>query len=168
MPIIFPPNIFCSISQASKQGVALCMWVRALDLYTKIFKSIEPKRIKLLQAESELAELMTALREETDRVAHTENSIAGVQADLQEKTRRRASVEESIKQTGVRLERARVLAYSLEEESKHWRQLLAGVKERQRVLVGEAVVAAVVAAYGCGRPEGERAEALKRFGGEYI
>lgn len=43
------------------------MWVRAIDLYTKIFKSIEPKRIKLLQAESELAELMTALREETDR-----------------------------------------------------------------------------------------------------
>ena len=44
------------------------MWVRAIDLYTKIFKSIEPKRIRLLQAESELAEAMAALREETDRV----------------------------------------------------------------------------------------------------
>ncbi len=138
------------------------MWVRALDLYTKIFKSIEPKRIKLLQAESELAELMTALREETDRVAMTENSIASVQADLQEKTRRRSGVEEAIKQTGLWLERARVLAYSLEEESKHWRQLLAGVKESQRVLVGEAVVAAAVVAYGCGRRERERKEAMER------
>ena len=39
------------------------------------FKSIEPKRIRLLQAESELAEAMAALREETDRVAHIGESI---------------------------------------------------------------------------------------------
>ena len=39
-------------------------------IYLCNFKSIEPKRIRLLQAESELAEAMAALREETDRVAH--------------------------------------------------------------------------------------------------
>ena len=51
------------------------MWVRSIDYYTKIFKSIEPKRVRLLQSESELAELMAALRAETDRVAHIESTI---------------------------------------------------------------------------------------------
>lgn len=71
------------VAKTSKAGCSMCMWVRAIDLYTKIFKSIEPKRIKLFQAESELAELMTALREETDKVAHTENTIASIQSSLQ-------------------------------------------------------------------------------------
>ena len=51
------------VAKVSRICSALCMWVRAIDLYTKIFKSIEPKRIRLLQAESELAEAMAALRE---------------------------------------------------------------------------------------------------------
>ena len=106
---------------------------------------------------------MAALREETDRVAHTESSIASVQATLQEKTRRRAAVEESVKQTGVRLERARVLAYSLEEESKHWQDLLLKTRDRQKFLTGEATVASMVVAYGCSKTEDQRREALERY-----
>ncbi len=59
------------------------MWVRAMDLYAKIFKSIEPKRIRLLQSESELALAMAALREETDRVAHIESTITSIQSSYQ-------------------------------------------------------------------------------------
>ena len=91
-----PKFIPDELSKVSKAGCALCMWVRAIDLYTKIFKSIEPKRIKLLEAESELAALMTALREETDRVAHTENTIAALQSSLQERTRKRQAVFTSV------------------------------------------------------------------------
>ena len=61
----------------------MCMWVRAMDLYAKIFKSIEPKRIRLLQSESELALAMAALREETDRVAHIESTITSIQSSYQ-------------------------------------------------------------------------------------
>ena len=61
----------------------MCMWVRAMDLYAKIFKSIEPKRVRLLQSESELALAMAALREETDRVAHIESTITSIQSSYQ-------------------------------------------------------------------------------------
>ena len=65
---------------------SMCMWVRAMDLYAKIFKSIEPKRIRLLQSESELALAMAALREETDRVAHIESTITSIQSSYQVRT----------------------------------------------------------------------------------
>ena len=81
------------IAKVSKAAAAMCMWVRAVDLYMKIFKSIEPKRMKLMQAESELAELMTALREETDRVAHTETTIASIQSTMADRAKRKTTVE---------------------------------------------------------------------------
>jgi dynein heavy chain len=68
------------------------MWVRAMDLYAKIFKSIEPKRIRLLQSESELALAMAALREETDRVAHIESTITSIQSSYQVRQIRRKKV----------------------------------------------------------------------------
>ena len=123
------------------------MWVRAIDLYAKIFKSIEPKRIRLLQAESELAEAMAALREETDRVAHIESSITSIQSNQQERVKRKANLESSIKQTGARLERAQLLSYSLEEESQRWKSNLIEVDKSLQMLVGNTVVAAMIVAY---------------------
>ena len=126
---------------------ALCMWVRAIDLYAKIFKSIEPKRIRLLQAESELAEAMAALREETDRVAHIESSITSIQSNQHERVKRKANLESSIKQTGARLERAQLLSYSLEEECQRWQSTLIDVDKSLQMLIGNTVVAAMIVAY---------------------
>ena len=70
-----PKFIPDEVGKISRACCSLCMWVRSIDYYTKIFKSIEPKRVRLLQSESELAELMAALRAETDRVAHIESTI---------------------------------------------------------------------------------------------
>ena len=70
-----PKFIPDEVGKISRAACSLCMWVRSIDYYTKIFKSIEPKRVRLLQSESELAELMAALRAETDKVAHIESTI---------------------------------------------------------------------------------------------
>ena len=44
-----PKFIPDEVAKVSRLSSSLCMWVRAIDLYAKIFKSIEPKRIRLLQ-----------------------------------------------------------------------------------------------------------------------
>ena len=80
------------ISKISKASCTFAMWVRAIDLYTKIFKSIEPKRVRLLNAESELADLMKALRAETDRVAHIESTITNIQNSYQERVKRKGKI----------------------------------------------------------------------------
>ena len=153
------------IAKVSKAAAAMCMWVRAIDLYMKIFKSIEPKRMKLMQAESELAELMSALREETDRVAHTETTIASIQSTMADRAKRRTAVEALVRQTNSRLERSQVLSYALEEECKRWRDLLSDTEEKRKVLCGEAVVMAMTAVYGCRHGEDKRALLARQWRG---
>ena len=34
------------VEKVSKACKSLCMWVRAMDLYAKVFKTVEPKRQK--------------------------------------------------------------------------------------------------------------------------
>ena len=111
--IIFPPTPSLFLYKLI-YIVAIILFLPT-DLYTKIFKSIEPKRLRLLQAESELAEAMAALREETDRVAHIESNITSIQSNFQERVKRKSNFEQQIKQMGDRLERAQLLSYSLEE-----------------------------------------------------
>ncbi len=144
------------VAKVSKAAAAMCIWVRAVDLYAKIFKSIEPKRMKLLQAESELAELMTALREETDRVAHTETTIASIQSSMSERAKRKAAVEAGVKLANTRLGRAQMLSYSLEEECKNWTEQLSEIEEKRKALCGEAVVLAMTAVYGCAKEADSR------------
>ena len=158
-----PKFIPDEVSKYSRACCSMCMWVRAIDLYTKIFKSIEPKRVRLLQSESELAELMAALRAETDRVAHIESTIQNIQSSYQERVRRKASLEISVKQTSERLSRAQMLSYSLEEESERWKQLLMEVDKNLKVLIGNAIIAAMLVAYGGCLRQDERRMAVEKW-----
>ena len=145
--IIFPPTP--SLFLCKLIYIAIILFLPT-DLYTKIFKSIEPKRLRLLQAESELAEAMAALREETDRVAHIESNITSIQSNFQERVKRKSNFEQQIKQMGDRLERAQLLSYSLEEESERWKTMLIEVEKNLQVLVGNTIVTSMNVAYaGC-------------------
>ena len=151
-----PKFIPDEVGKLSRIGSSLCMWVRAIDLYAKIFKSIEPKRIRLLQAESELAEAMAALREDTDRVAHIESTITSIQSNQQERVKRKSNLEANIKQTAARLERAQLLSYSLEEESARWKATLLEVDKSLQMLVGNSVISAMIVAYSSAFRQDER------------
>lgn len=42
------------VATVSKVCRSICMWVRAIDMYAKVYKIVEPKRKKLAEAEKEL------------------------------------------------------------------------------------------------------------------
>jgi dynein heavy chain len=47
----FKPAIVEQVSRAAK---SLCEWVIAIDIYAQVYKTIEPKRMKLTEAEENL------------------------------------------------------------------------------------------------------------------
>ena len=143
-----PKFIPDEVAKVSRACCSLCMWVRAIDYYAKIFKTIEPKRIKLLQAESELAEAMTSLRKETDRVTHIETTITNIQSSYGEKIKRKAGLETHIAELQANLERAEQLAYSLEEEHRKWKEQIASLDQRLTCLVGDCIIGGMIIAYG--------------------
>ena len=136
------------VGKVSRACCSLCMWVRAIDYYAKIFKTIEPKRIKLLQAESELAEAMASLRKETDRVTHIESTITNIQASFTDKLKKKSALEAHIAILNGNLERAEQLAYSLEEEHRKWKEQLLATERRLSCLVGDCLIGGMVIAYG--------------------
>ena len=68
----FQPDQVEKVSKACK---SLCMWVRAMDLYAKVFKTVEPKRQKLAQAQTELDAVMSVLKEKQDKLAGVEAKV---------------------------------------------------------------------------------------------
>jgi dynein heavy chain len=155
-----PKFIPDEVAKVSRACCSLCMWVRAIDYYAKIFKTIEPKRIKLLQAESELAEAMTSLRKETDRVTHIETTITNIQSTYAEKIKRKSSLETHIADLQASLERAEQLAYSLEEEHRKWKEQIASLDQRLTCLVGDCIIGGMIISYGGQFGFKERANAV--------
>ena len=151
------------VGKVSRACCSLCLWVRAIDYYAKVFKTIEPKRIKLLQAESELAEAMTSLRKETDRVTHIETTITNIQQSLNEKQKRKTALEKHISDLQSNLERAEQLAYSLEEELKKWRSQLNYLDNRLECLGGDCILGGMLIAYGGQFEFKERENAVKAW-----
>ena len=65
----FTPEI---VEKTSKACRSMCMWVRAMDLYAHVFRTVEPKRQKLAAAEAELDAVMTTLKEKQEKLAAVE------------------------------------------------------------------------------------------------
>ena len=62
----FQAEIIGRVSLAAK---SLCLWVRAMELYGKIYRVVEPKRQRLEGAQSQLQEKQTMLQAAKDKLA---------------------------------------------------------------------------------------------------
>jgi len=56
----FEPSL---VKNASKACEGICKWVRALDIYDRVIKIVAPKKLKLAEAEAELAVQMKKLNQ---------------------------------------------------------------------------------------------------------
>ena len=62
----FQPEIIGRVSSAAK---SLCMWVRAMEVYGRIYRVVEPKRQRLNTATSQLQEKAGQLAAAKDKLA---------------------------------------------------------------------------------------------------
>lgn len=62
----FQPEIIGRVSVAAK---SLCMWVRAMEVYGRIYRVVEPKRQRLNAAQSQLKEKQDALSDAKAKLA---------------------------------------------------------------------------------------------------
>jgi dynein heavy chain len=62
----FQAEIIGRVSLAAK---SLCMWVRAMDVYGRIYRVVEPKRQRLNAATSQLEEKASQLAAAKDKLA---------------------------------------------------------------------------------------------------
>ena len=140
----FVPDKVGKVSKACK---SMCMWVRAIDTYTKVFKIVEPKRKRLEQAERELNQVMGLLREKQRQLAEVEAQIAALEAKFNKTLAEKDALEADMELTSNRLNRAGRLNVALGDEQARWEMSVKDFANDLKNLLGDVLVSAAFVAY---------------------
>ena len=135
------------VAKVSKACRSLCLWARAIDIYARVFKEVEPKKAKLAQAEAELKIVMTELKAKQDKLLAVENQIKELQSQYEHSVTEKKKLEHSIGQTSSRLKRASKLTTALADEQVRWKETIEVFDKELGHVVGNVFVSAACVAY---------------------
>jgi len=136
-----------TVGKVSKAAKSLCLWVRAMDTYDRVAKTVEPKKAKLAEAKAKLSEAEAMLKEKQAMLADVEARVRGLRETLETTQSKARELEEQEKDTKVKLARADKLVGGLGSEKTRWEALCKSLEEGQRNLVGNMVVCSGAIAY---------------------
>ena len=135
------------IKKQSSAAMCLCMWVRAMVVYDKVAKSIEPKKAALKEAEDSLAETLSQLSMKKAALQEVLDRVAGLQKTLKNTEQKKADLEAQAVRAQKQLERAGQLIGGLGGEKIRWMESAAKLGKSLVNLVGDMCLAAGCLAY---------------------
>lgn len=135
------------VEKVSKACKSMCMWVRAMDLYSRVVKEVEPKRQKLRAAQAELDITMATLREKQALLKQVEDQIKTLQEEYDKGVKEKESLAKNMALTKARLVRAGKLTAALGDEQVRWEESIEKFQEEIANVVGNVFVAAACVAY---------------------
>lgn len=89
----FVPEVVERVSKACK---SMCMWVRAMDLYARVYRTVEPKRKRLATANEELDVVMTDLKKKQANLKEVEDKIAFLQKNYDDSVTEKKALEHNL------------------------------------------------------------------------
>eukprot|EP01038_Epipyxis_sp_PR26KG_P008413 gene8413-11380_t len=135
------------IKKQSSAAMCLCMWVRAMVVYDKVAKSIEPKKAALKEAEDSLAITMSELATKKAALQEVLDRVAGLQKMLRETEQKKADLEAQAVRAKKQLVRAGELIGGLGGEKIRWMSSASELSRSLVNLVGDMCLAAGCLAY---------------------
>ncbi|KAL1130882.1 hypothetical protein AAG570_012123 [Ranatra chinensis] len=140
----FVPDIVAAQSKVCK---SMCMWVRAIDTYAKVFRIVEPKRKKKEKAEQELNAILFVLRAKQQKLADVEAQIAKLEATYDASLAEKAKLEDTIALCSARLNRSGRLTSALSDEQLRWEESVKEFGKELHNVTGDVLIAAACVAY---------------------
>lgn len=140
----FIPDKVESVSKACR---SICMWVRAMDKYAHVFRTVEPKREKLAVAQAALNKTMEALKKKQEKLHEVQSKIKALQAQYKESVSAKEELERNIERTSARLRRAGKLQTALADEQIRWAETVKGYDKQIHDVIGNVFLAAACVAY---------------------
>ncbi|XP_059155726.1 dynein axonemal heavy chain 6-like isoform X2 [Physella acuta] len=136
-----------AVEKVSKACKSMVMWVRAMDLYARVFRTVEPKRNALNKAQQELDTVMRLLKEKQQKLATVEAKIAELQKTYDESVSEKQKLERNIATTAGRLKRSSKLTTALADEQERWQESVADFEIQINNVVGDVFISAACVAY---------------------
>ncbi|EDQ90997.1 uncharacterized protein MONBRDRAFT_20211 [Monosiga brevicollis MX1] len=140
----FDPDVVGRVSNAAR---SLCMWVRAMDVYGRIFKVVEPKRQALQAAQTALKAKEDSLAEAEAKLREVTEKVAKLQSDYESKLQTKEELRIKSEQTEIKLERAAKLVSGLAGERSRWEQSVGELRRGIKFLVGDCLMCAGFLSY---------------------
>ncbi|KAJ8721187.1 hypothetical protein PYW07_001962 [Mythimna separata] len=140
----FDPDIVGTVSLAAK---SLCLWVRAMEKYGKIYKIVKPKKERLEEALESLRMKQQILAEARAKLRELSEMIARLQKEYDEKLAQKEELERKSKMLQLKLERAEALITGLSGEKERWEMTVERLDKEFDNLPGDCLIATGFVAY---------------------
>lgn len=128
-------------------AASLCEWVCALDKYARIAKNVEPKRLRLQQAESNLKIAQDQLFDKQSALRAVQKEVQDLETNFENSIKKGEELRKRSELTEARLIRAEKLVSGLSSESKRWAESAKLLEADLKNLVGNIMLAAGFVAY---------------------
>ena len=133
---VFTPEAVAKQSNAAK---SLCMmWCRAMNTYSKIAKVVEPKKLALQQAESQLQSMQAALAEKQAQLQEVVDKVDNLQKQLDTSQKELKELKDLAELSEKRLARAGKLTSALGDEAVRWSETAEQIAQSMILLIGDA------------------------------
>ncbi|KAF7987651.1 hypothetical protein HCN44_003514 [Aphidius gifuensis] len=140
----FLPHI---VAKQSKVCKSMCIWVRAISGYAKLYRIVEPKREKLKEAQIELHNIEDILREKQKELFEVEEKIIKLEEQYNLAVNNLAELQANISLSEKRLKRSGKLIVALADEEIRWKKSILNFKILINNLIGDVLLAAGALAY---------------------
>lgn len=154
----FKPDIVEKVSKASR---SLCMWAKAVDLYSHVFKEVQPKRQKLQEAQESLESTRLKLKEKSDALVLIESELGVLKQEYDSSIASKKLLADKTDETRRRLQRAAQLTVALADEEIRWKSTVEKLDVSILDLVGNIFLSAACVAYFGAFTSNYRAELIK-------
>ncbi|XP_072114311.1 dynein axonemal heavy chain 6 isoform X1 [Mobula birostris] len=135
------------VEKVSKACKSMCMWVRAMDLYSRVSKEVEPKRIKLAAAQAELDATLGTLKEKQVKLRQLDLKLEDLQNQYDHTVGEKEELARTMALTQARLVRAGKLTAALGDEQVRWQEGIIMFEEEISNVIGNVFIASACVAY---------------------
>ncbi|KAG3118423.1 Dynein heavy chain 6, axonemal [Phytophthora idaei] len=135
------------VSKVSKAATSLCMWVHAMDVYSKVAKEVGPKKENLERMNQKLAEANAILSQKQEELRVVNENVATLERQCKDTLGEKDKLANDAAMTEKRLVRAEKLISGLSVEGARWKESVASLAESILALIGDTFLAAACISY---------------------
>ncbi|CAG7826241.1 unnamed protein product, partial [Allacma fusca] len=133
----FDPAVIRNVSTACE---GLCKWVKAMEVYDRVIRIVEPKKAKLNEAEGELQAQMDKLNEKRAQLQRVTDKLQALNDEYAAMNKKKKDLEENIALCSQKLERAEKLIDGLSGEKQRWSVGATTLSDKLHNIFGDVLI----------------------------
>ena len=131
----------------SSAASALCIWIRAVESYARVYRIVQPKKDRYQKAIMELNDKQNLLQQSKDELKTIQMKIESLRLEYEFKLKEKDKLQKNADETAMFLERATKLLDGVAEKRTIWDLTSNELKENLENLLGNSLLACAFLSY---------------------